>query len=187
VHKDYAAALEHGRVQLFKSSRPANDFAHMWRNLQRQLVSTCSAPEWRKFIVQAVHSTRHLPTLQLFDAVWFALFQHLVRNKESAVVGYLQREYWWRIPLSGLASRWSMRETAWQQSHVLFAPHWTGVMGTMPGTGSGSQTVESFHSYWQSLVTGMKRADVLDVIAGIQRLYREEWRHYFRLDDVPGR
>ena len=40
---------------------------------------------------------------------------------------------------------------------IYWADYWSGSLGTHPGSGTGSQTLEGFHSFWQSLLSKRTR------------------------------
>ena len=65
------------------------------------------------------------------------------------------------------------------ESSVLFAGFWSGILGTYPGTGSGTQTIESFHSYWQSLLRNKIRAAPLKLLDVMSALYSDDWAQHF--------
>ena len=71
--------------------------------------------------------------------------------KETDAAEYLYRTYFQEV---GLASAQvvfkGLRATCWGQATLLMAGHWYGVLGTAPGTGTGSQTIEARHSQWQT-------------------------------------
>ena len=65
------------------------------------------------------------------------------------------------------------------EASVLFAGFWSGILGTYPGRGSGTQTIESFHSYWQSLLRNKIRAAPLKLLDVVSALYSDDWAQHF--------
>ncbi len=63
---------------------------------------------------------------------------------------------------------------------MLWSPHWSGIIGTHPGTGSGSQTIEAFHSVWQQYVKDSTRNTVTTVFDLMDRMYKNEWNEKFK-------
>jgi len=92
----------------------------------------------------------------------------------------LRSTYFLDVPIAKLCKAWRVQDAAWGAGTVLFAPHWTGILGTMPGTGSGSQFLEAFHSYWQCLLTATNRSHILHVLEATQRLFSQEWSTHFQ-------
>ena len=54
-----------------------------------------------------------------------------------------------------------------------------GVLGSLPGTATGSQSVEAFHAYWQRLMAGARRCAAGSVLQHMQGLFSGEWRDHF--------
>ena len=105
--------------------------------------------------------SRQLPTIQLVDAVWANTFDWLSHINKKAVT-YLQKQYFKSVTVENLAKRYRCRE-AMRGDRLWFATFWSGIIGTYPGSASGTQTIESFHSAWQSKVQKSARLSPVDI------------------------
>lgn len=96
--------------------------------------------------------TRFLPSLQLFDAIWRVVFHALSLEGSAgeAAAKYLKAPFFAEVPAQNLGKKFRFQQAAWGSTTTLFGDHWIGVLGSLPGTSAGSQTVEAFHSCWQS-------------------------------------
>jgi hypothetical protein len=65
-----------------------------------------------------------------------------------------------------------------------FAEFWTGVLGTHPGSGTGTQTIEAFHAFWQKLLTPKLRHSPVSLLPLMQKMFEREWRCYLAADDA---
>ena len=92
VQADFNDGIEHARRLVFPRSRPADDYPHMMRAAQAVLSKKTTA-QWRQRVLRVLRATRHLPTLELFNAVWEGFFAELQSNDQGMVVEYLQKEY----------------------------------------------------------------------------------------------
>ena len=118
----------------------------------------------RKFhydtILQLIRKTRLLPPVQLFDAVWRVIF-HIMRAqwKEPHAADYLYQTDFSEVRLENVQQVFKrVTKTCWKSESLLLAGHWYGILGTAPGTGTGSQTIEARHSNWQTLVEKRTRS-----------------------------
>ena len=112
----------------------------------------------------SITASRTLPTVILFDAVWHAAFAWLQKVSKSAAE-YLQTTYFKQL------DRASLQRQFWCD-----VPVWHG---TNSGSGSGTQTLESFHSYWQEAVKQSTRADPRAIFGRMERLFRDDWSEKF--------
>ena len=76
-----------------------------------------------------------------------------------------------------LSESWLVKDTV-----IWYGEFWTGILGTIPGTGTGTQTVESFHSFWQSLLKSKLKSNPLEFISLMQGLYEKQWKHLMATD-----
>ena len=121
--------------------------------------------------------SRQLPTIQLVDAVWANTFDWLSHINKKAVT-YLQKQYFKSVTVENLAKRYRCRE-AMRGDWLWFATFWSGIIGTYPGSAPGTQTIESFHSAWQSKVQKSARLSPVDIFTYMQQHFEEEWSHTF--------
>ena len=101
---------------------------------------------------------------------WFYLMgsgmQRLRGFKKSArAAEYLQTTYFKQLDRASL-----------QRQFWCGVPVWHG---TNSGSGSGTQTLESFHSYWQEAVKQSTRADPRAIFGRMERLFRDGWSEKF--------
>ena len=66
------------------------------------------------------------------------------------------------------------------RSHLAEGPK-AGILGTYPASGSGSQTIESFHVAWQGKVQNRSKAEPLNVFAEMQGQIKRLgiWKPFF--------
>ena len=105
-------------------------------------------------IIALVRATRHLPTLELFSACWRAFLQELEDAKESQARTYLVKEYIQTHKVENVKKFYGLRQTILAD---VWAAYWCGTLGTHPGSGTGSQTLEGFHRLWQFVLTKSTR------------------------------
>ena len=115
--------------------------------------------KYEKPCVQLLNDTRFLPTAQLLDAAWRPAF-HMMTNawREPDAKDYLKTTYFHDVTvdvISRLFKRVTL--TAWGSPDFLLAGHWYGILGTAPGSGTGSQSLESRHSFWEDIVEKTQR------------------------------
>ena len=179
VHKDYAKGIEASRKKVFPAARPCDDYPHMrrasYKVLQKHLSSLQGkAADTFQVLDRVIRLSRALPTVQLFDATWQLVFPRLEKLCKPAA-GYLQATYFCRSAPSGLQKQLHCTETLWGADAVWFAGFWAGVLGTYPGSSSGTQPLESFHGYWQSRLSDKKRASPTQIFEVMQKVYEEDW------------
>lgn len=85
---------------------------------------------------------RFLPTLPLFSYVWAAYLQWLTDEGSLDLVAWL-RSYERPLPFS-LEQKYA--DVSPQPTYASF---WSGLTGTIPGSGAGSQPAEALHAPWQ--------------------------------------
>ena len=75
---------------------------------------------------------------------------------------------------------WPMESTCslWGGTSLWFAGFWSGIIGTYPGTAGGTQTLESFHAYWQILISSQQPGPAEELPA-MQTLYENDWAKKF--------
>ena len=128
---------------------------------------------------QVIQTSRLLPTVQLFDAVWHRAFKWL-GSKSRPTVQYLQKKYFQLVSPETLQKQYLCNSGSWDAGKLGFAGFWVGIIGTYPGSGSGSQSMESFHSSWQRRVQRDARASPLQKFAVMQELFKAELREKFQ-------
>ena len=121
--------------------------------------------------------SRQLPIIQLLDAVWANTFDWLSHINKKAVT-YLQKQYFKSVTVEILAKRFRCPE-AMPGDRLWFASFWSGIIGTYPRSVSGTQTIESFHSAWQSKVQKSARLSLVDIFTYMQQHFEQEWSQQF--------
>ena len=131
-------------------------------------------------ITEWIVLTRFLPTLQLFDAIWRVCFRTLeVTWKEANALQYLRDTYFTEVKVESLQSVFKhIHKICWGCKTMLIAGHWYGILGTAPGTGTGSQTIEARQSDWQELLRTRCKAKVFSIWPTMQEIY-ESWEDTF--------
>ena len=122
--------------------------------------------------------SRSLPTIQLFDAVWQVTF-HWLRAVCPRAEKYLQEQYFQYTATENIQRQFRCSTTLWGAKSIWFAGFWSGIIGTYPGSSSGTQTLESFHAYWQTRLEAQARAKPTEVLACMQDIYRNDWCQKF--------
>ena len=83
-------------------------------------------------------TTRFIPTLQLFDAIWETMFNQLVADGEAETKNYLRAEYFESVALSNIAKIFpQVTHGTFGRNCVWLSGFWYGILGTYPGTGTG--------------------------------------------------
>jgi hypothetical protein len=93
--------------------------------------------------LEMIDITRGLASLELFDSITHVGF-HMMRKswKEVEAEDYLRKQYF-QTPPSDIISKSlykKFRGGTWGRTTTHIAGHWIGILGTAPGTGSGSLT-----------------------------------------------
>ncbi|CAK9008753.1 unnamed protein product, partial [Durusdinium trenchii] len=212
VHKDYAKGIEASRRKVFPYARPCDDYVHMrrasYKILQKYLLtktqrprtskdkakkraspsparaSTMAAKEEEDFsqLERVIQISREVPTVQMFDAIWQLAFPWL-REKSAAAAEYLQRTYFQQVPTESLQKGFRCNATLWGADSLWFGGFWGGILGTYPGSSSGTQPLESFHSYWQGTIKAKARTSPADRFGSMQDLFQKDWAARFAWDE----
>ncbi|CAK9026508.1 Ribosomal protein L15, partial [Durusdinium trenchii] len=210
VHKDYAKGIEASRRKVFPYARPCDDYVHMrrasYKILQKYLptktqrtskdkakkraspsparASTMAAKEEEDFsqLERVIQISREVPTVQMFDAIWQLAFPWL-REKSAAAAEYLQRTYFQQVPTESLQKGFRCNATLWGADSLWFGGFWGGILGTYPGSSSGTQPLESFHSYWQGTIKAKARTSPADRFGSMQDLFQKDWAARFAWDE----
>ena len=123
--------------------------------------------------------SRVVPTIQLFDAIWQTTFTWL-RQTYPKACDYLQETYFQGVSVENLQRQFRCNQSLWEASTLWFAGFWSGIIGTYPGSSSGTQTLESFHSYWQTRIQAKARAKPTEIFQCMQDLYENDWAGKFQ-------
>ena len=181
VQADFHDGIEHARRHVFPRSRPANDYPHMMRAAQATLSKKTDAA-WRQRVLRVIRVARHLPTLELFNAVWECFFQELRANRQETVSEYLQKEYLKQVPTDTLGKMYQVRSSPNLPKKLWWADYWAGTLGTHPGSATGTQTLEAFHSFWHRQIRDQVRANPTQILQVMQNLYNGQWKTWMRED-----
>ena len=130
-----------------------------------------------------IRISRVLPTIILFDAVWHVTFAWLQKVSEQAC-DYLKSTYFNLVERASLEKQFWCGTPVFHSTCCWFAGFWAGVTGTYPGSGSGTQPLESFHAYWQDAVRASVRSDPRAIFSRMERLYEEDWATKFAWQDA---
>ena len=181
VHADFNDSIEAARRQVFSKSRPANDYPHMMRAAQSTLGKK-TTPQWRQRVLHALRCTRHLPTLELFNSVWKAFFQELRAHELTSVISYLEKEYVFKASVENLRRQYGLRSSPDMPKMLFWSGCWVGVLGIHPGSATGAQTIEAFHSFWQKQVQRQARAAPTKILEVMQTLFDGPWKTWVQND-----
>jgi hypothetical protein len=131
-------------------------------------------------VKRLLDSTRHAATLQLFDAIWHVAFEMMrITWRQDGLRKYLEETYFQEVGVQNLAKVFKrVAKSTWNRTAVRIAGHWYGVLGTAPGTGSGSLTLEALHSSWEREIRNEVRSNVFQILPKMQGLY-EKWKTTF--------
>ena len=173
VQADFNDSIEAARRHVFPKSRPANDYPHMTRATHATLSKKALAG-WRDRVLRVVRCARHLPTLELFSAVWCQFMSELEASGQKEVVGYLRREYIREVSVGTVSKMFKLHPSL--EPKLLWADYWAGVFGTHPGSATGTQTLEAFHSFWQRRIQDQARAAPNRILEIMQGLYAGPWK-----------
>lgn len=186
INKDYGLGIELGRQQVFPLSRPLNDYPHLSRAARTQLYRLGAGRDMVEQVLRLLSLTRSLPHIWLFDAIWRCEFHRLnLTPRGQRVAKYLMRTFFKKLKGRNNFTSTRREIPAWASQDLLWADHWCGVLGTMPGTATGSQSLEGFHSGWQQMINAQGRASLTQTLDVMQGLYHEQWRAQLQLEDPP--
>ncbi|CAE7527740.1 unnamed protein product, partial [Symbiodinium pilosum] len=197
VHKDFAKGIEAARRKVFPFARPCDDYPHMRRASYNVLKQKMGVPSARRQkggrkdktatpfdeLDDVIRISRVLPTIILFDAVWHVTFAWLQKVSKQAC-DYLKSTYFNLVERASLEKQFWCGTPVFHSTCCWFAGFWAGVTGTYPGSGSGTQPLESFHAYWQDAVRASVRSDPRAIFSRMERLYEEDWATKFAWQDA---
>ncbi|CAE7390174.1 unnamed protein product [Symbiodinium necroappetens] len=129
-----------------------------------------------------IQASRVMPTIILFDAVWHLTFAWLEQVSKDACA-YLKSTYFDQMKRASLQGQFWCGEPVWNSNSCWFAGFWAGVTGTYPGSGSGTQPLESFHAYWQDAVRSSVRSDPRAIFARMEKLFHDDWAKKFEWEE----
>ena len=95
---------------------------------------------------------------------------------EQVAANYLKDTYFSETPSESLA---------WKADRILFSGHWSGILGTRPGSACGNQPMEAFHSSWQGQVEATTRQNVRCVYEETQKLFSDSRSTKFSWGTTP--
>ena len=68
-------------------------------------------------------------------------------------VKYVEKEYVHEVKSHIVVKRYRLHEGVLaDEVTILWGNNWSGVLRTHPGSATGTQMVEGFHSFWQSVI-----------------------------------
>lgn len=106
--------------------------------------------------------------------VWQVAFAWL-RGTCPKAAEYLQETYFVSVKVENFQRQLRCSSTLWGAGAIWFAGFWSGCIGTYRGSSSGTQTLESFHGYWQKRVEARARAKPTEVFSLMQGSTKFEW------------
>ena len=180
LQADFDDSIEAARRKVFYKSRPANDYPHMMRAAYATLTKKTTAAG-RQRVDNLIRNARHLPTLEIFSAVWETFLQELQTADMPGVAKYLEHEYLQWEDKTTLQKHYDLR--AAEGAQLLWAAYWAGVLGIQPGTATGTQALEAFHSFWQRQIQHKARAQPTEILSLMQGLFDGQWSTWMRADD----
>ena len=143
--------------------------------------------KYKSQFMAALDKTRILASLQLYDALWRVIF-HMMEHKwkEPVAAQYLFDWYFKEVPLDVLRKVFKLLHAGcWGKQTMYFSGHWYGILGTFPGSGSGSLSLEARHSDWSKDIQEDSRVDVLKILPAMQKLY-DTWTDTFQWEkEIP--
>lgn len=126
-----------------------------------------------QWAVAVVRVLRLLPTLPLFSHLWAAYLQRLAQEEEHDLVSWL-RSYERELPFL-LKEKYV--DSSPPPTYVSF---WSGLEGTVPGSGSGNQPAEALHAPWQRELSALGgKGGVGHVLAVMENLYQKHWHDWY--------
>ena len=113
------------------------------------------------------------PTVQLFDAIWTRALPWL-QSCSKQTAKYFQDAYLTKTTPAALQKQFRCSAASPGQTSLRFGGFWSGLVGTYPGSGSGS------HSQWQALVSGKVHESPLSIFESMQTIFQKERQDKFR-------
>ena len=92
-----------------------------------------------------------------------------------------------------LEKKFTLREAALAELTLLWGDFWSGLLCSHPGSATGTQTIEAFHSFWQEQLQKKKKQKAKSkkhpthILPSMQAHYSKEWREHMQQDDAPAR
>ena len=116
---------------------------------------------------------RTVPTIDIFSMAWNAWLETVEHIwQEPNVRAYLQG-HCSAHTAAELRDMFHIPSQASDTDLLSFGFHWVGLAGTRPGTGSGSQSAEAFHSGWKRDLQALgQNASLHDILLKMQSLYK---------------
>ena len=102
------------------------------------------------------------------------------------VVEYLQKEYFKQVSKETLTKMYHLRSSPDLAPKLWWADYWAGALGTHPGSATGTQTLEAFHSFWQRQIQDQVRASPTQILQVMQKLYDGPWNKWMQQDGGVG-
>ena len=98
----------------------------------------------------------------------------LAADKEAVLVEHLNTTYWKTVTRDD-ADAMLLGPRTTSPCAYKFAPHWIGVFGVFPGTGSGNEAGEALHVQWEAeLDAHADTPNIQEAIRSLQALYSED-------------
>ena len=182
VQADFSDSIEAARRKVFTYSRPAKDYPHMMRAAQSTLGKK-TTPFWRQRVLNVLRATRHLPTVEIFSAVWTTFFQELETQELHDVAAYLKKEYLHLEKQETLNKMYNLRGSSEAETKLWWAAYWAVTLGIHPGSATGTQSLEAFYSFWQRQISSRARAAPSEILNIMQQLYDGPWSEWMCADD----
>ena len=176
LHKDYAPSIEHGRQEFFPNARPIGDWPHFVRNMTAKSKKAGIGALQVKNVHQLAYATRLIPTVELFSALWTHQFEYYGHQQWQTLLSTLQRHYFREFKVRELGQMLGVRLLRGHESSdtLMMADWFQGVFSQIPGTASGTQSVEAYHRAWDNHIGKRSAAYSPDVaIETYQRFVSE--------------
>ncbi len=109
----------------------------MTGELAGQKRKTCVGKAHLCDIMSFIRLTHHVPSLQLFDALWHVVLDMMVTVwKETDAATYLRATYLRNVPVSGAQKVFKrVTQCTWGRQSVIFGSFWCGVQPLAPAAG----------------------------------------------------
>ena len=190
VQKDFLPAIEAARCRVFPNARPVDDFFHFMEKqgtIEKKLKNLAPVGKREKkfkkrdfgWVIASLHTLRHSPVIDLFSALFTGFVKRLQGQGEEVLAEYLgSAPYATKVSVQILREQWGLHvNEPTPTTDLLFAGWWSGLLGIMPGTDSGSNAKEAFHSLWAKQLGPLAgHSPVSDAFNVMQRLYSDKWQ-----------
>ena len=165
IHKDFGGGSEAARKSMWPSMRSMDDWAHFIRNLSKRLPKGPASATLRKTVIQMLNTLRTIPNVDLFDVLAHGFLEWLRRQPNGASLArYLQDWYLKQVTVKELNEEYGVLANGNPGDVLTNATWWAGVSGCIPGSASGTQTVEAFHRDWETQIRSMGPPSSLDAV-----------------------